>query len=206
MYLSVRIQAGEFAGNEPCKNCETGRGTKQLVLQDEKGEDVVGPFCVECWGSGEFYGVALLGSSARKKAARPPSKRDKRRARRQELELAEETGGRTQPASGAMARAKGDVRKRGVYRGESKFTRSKAFLISRRVLDKISSECQGTEYPVVDICFLDETGRTEDRWVTLPFDTWKKLLEQQAGSPPLSSETRLVAVDTEELDAASNDR
>ena len=87
--------------------------------------------------------------------------------------MAEDTGGHRQPASGALPGAKGDVRKRGVYRGESKFTRNKSFILTRQLLDKISGECGQGEYPVLDVNFIDTNGRSQDRWVCVPYDTWK---------------------------------
>jgi hypothetical protein len=62
---------------------------------------------------------------------------------RQERETAELIGGRVQKASGAMLSAKGDVRLKGVLRGEMKSTEKKSFILKRAVLDKIRSECVG---------------------------------------------------------------
>ena len=50
------------------------------------------------------------------------SKRQKKISAKQERRMAEDLGGRVQPASGAMKHAKGDVRVMGVVRAEAKFT------------------------------------------------------------------------------------
>ena len=89
--------------------------------------------------------------------------------------MAADTGGRTQPASGALPGAKGDVRHKGQYRGECKFTRNKSFKLSLDLLEKISAEAMYPEYPVLDVQFLDSAGREVDRWVAIPYDTWKEL-------------------------------
>jgi hypothetical protein len=50
---------------------------------------------------------------------------------RQERETAELIGGNVQKASGAMLAAKGDVRLKGVLRGEMKSTEKKSFYLLR---------------------------------------------------------------------------
>lgn len=99
-------------------------------------------------------------------------KATRKRSQRQELELAEDTGGRIQKGSGCLPWAKGDVRKRDNFRAECKFTRSKSFTVTRAILDKIRSECAPTETPVLDITFAEPTGRTGDRWVAIPYSAW----------------------------------
>jgi hypothetical protein len=99
-------------------------------------------------------------------------KANKRRSQRQERQLALDTGGRTQRGSGSLPWAKGDVRKKGKFRAECKFTRNKSFSVTRAILDKIRSECDFNETPVLDITFVDEHGRTEDHWVAVPYEVW----------------------------------
>lgn len=105
---------------------------------------------------------------------RPPTRHDRRLADAQSRKLAADTGSRTQPASGALPGAKGDGRLMGEFRVESKFTRNKTFRVTRDLLDKISGECGYHEYPVLDIEFKDSNGRTEDRWVAIPYEIWKE--------------------------------
>jgi hypothetical protein len=92
---------------------------------------------------------------------------------RQERQVAEMIGGRAQPASGALAFAKGDVRKRGVLRGELKQTSARSFGLKRDDLDKIRSECVGREKPFFSIRFTHPvTLATEDEWVCIPIEDW----------------------------------
>ncbi len=107
---------------------------------------------------------------------RPSNKAIKRRSRRQELELAEATGGRTQKGSGSLPWAKGDVRHRGKFRAECKQTRAKSFVVTRATLNKIRSECGFGEVPVLDVAFLGPGDRTEERFIIIPYSVW---LEQQ---------------------------
>lgn len=107
------------------------------------------------------------------------SKENRRRSRRQELELASATGGRQQKGSGCLPWAKGDVRKKGNFRAECKFTRHASFSITRAILDKIRSECDYNETPVLDITFAEATGRTADRWVVVPYDVWLRLQNKE---------------------------
>jgi hypothetical protein len=99
-------------------------------------------------------------------------KQNKRRSRRQEAKLANEAGGKTQKGSGCLPWAKGDVRKKGKFRAECKFTKKMSFSMSREILDKIRSECAFDETPVLDVTFIDANGRTEDHWVAVPYEVW----------------------------------
>ena len=110
------------------------------------------------------------------------AKANRRRAMRQEATLAEDTGGRTQRGSGSLPWAKGDVRKKGEFRAECKFTRSKSFSVTRAILDKIRSECSFDETPVLDISFVSGTGKTEDRWIAIPYEEWLRL-RKDGGCP-----------------------
>lgn len=71
-----------------------------------------------------------------------------------------------------MSGYKGDVRKKGVFRAECKFTKAKSFTVKREELNKIFGESSFGETPVMDITFTDEHGRTEDRWVLVPYSTF----------------------------------
>lgn len=100
------------------------------------------------------------------------AKQNKRRSQRQEAKLAEETGGKAQKGSGCLPWAKGDVRKKGSFRAECKFTKKRSFSLSREILDKIRGECEFNETPVLDVTFVDDQGRTEDHWVCVPYEMW----------------------------------
>ena len=103
---------------------------------------------------------------------RPSNKTIRRRSRRQELELADATGARVQKGSGSLPWAKGDVRHKGKFRAECKQTRAKSFVVTRATLDKIRSECNFDETPVLDIVFLGAGGKTVERFVVIPYSAW----------------------------------
>jgi hypothetical protein len=70
---------------------------------------------------------------------------------------------------------KGDVRFKGKFRAECKQTRLKSFSVTRAVLDKIRSECSFDEVPVLDVEFLSPVGRTEERFIVIPYNVWLEL-------------------------------
>lgn len=169
--MSISLRLGGVLTQGTCEGCDTAGPLLTLIFYAGQGTTDLPPLCLSCLSKQERF--VQLEEPDLSGGRRPPSKRDKRIAQRQERGLAEDTGGRRQPASGALPGAKGDVRKRGVYRGESKFTRNKSFPLTRQLLDKISGECGHGEYPVLDVNFVDANGRSQDRWVCLPYDTWK---------------------------------
>ncbi len=109
------------------------------------------------------------------------AKTTRKLSQRQELRLAQEAGGLTQKGSGNLPWAKGDVRSRGRLRAECKFTRAQSFTVKRAELNKIRSECSYDETPVFDVAFLDKNGRTDDRWVLVPYEAWLEL-EKEANA------------------------
>jgi len=107
------------------------------------------------------------------------AKATRRRSQRQERELAEDTGGSTQRGSGCLPWAKSDVTKVfGKFRAECKFTRAKSFSITKAIIDKIRGECDFNEIPMIDVTFVTPEGRTDERWVCLPYEVWKKYNSQ----------------------------
>jgi hypothetical protein len=130
------------------------------------------PFCSWCLvDSGKPIVMHLYVDENEVGTKRSPKLR--KSSMRQERQIAEMIGGRTQPASGALASAKGDVRKRGVLRGELKQTSAKSFSLKRDDLDKIRSECVGREKPFFSIRFTHPvTLTTEDEWVCIPIEDW----------------------------------
>ena len=103
---------------------------------------------------------------------RPSNKAIRRRSKRQELELATDTGGRVQKGSGSLPWLKGDVRHKGKFRAECKQTRARSFSVTRDTLNKIRSECNFDETPVLDVVFLGPGGKTEERFVVIPYSVW----------------------------------
>lgn len=108
------------------------------------------------------------------------SKNTRRLSKRQELNLANDTQGKQQRGSGALPWAKGDVRKRGSFRAECKFTRAKSYVLKTETLDKIRSEASFDETPILDITFLNKDGRTDEHWVVIPYDTWLAFQNKEA--------------------------
>jgi hypothetical protein len=102
------------------------------------------------------------------------AKDNRRRSMRQERKLAMDTEATQQRGSGASKFYKGDVRKKGVFRAECKFTSAKSFILKLEELDKIRGECAFGETPVFDVTFTDRNGRTVDRWVAVPYEEWLK--------------------------------
>lgn len=66
-----------------------------------------------------------------------------RRARRSEEELAKSSGGRRQPASGALPGRKGDVRENG-FLVDDKFTDAASYTITKKTWRKIEQEAAQT--------------------------------------------------------------
>lgn len=82
-----------------------------------------------------------------------------------------------QVGSGNQDFAKGDVRVKGKFRVEAKFTRNKSYSLTREVLDKINGECHGMEKPVLQLDFLNpHTLREEGSYVVIPYEDWKELI------------------------------
>jgi len=87
-------------------------------------------------------------------------------------------GGRVQAGSGSRPGYKGDGRVYDRIRVEMKSTTSKDMgIVDRDVLNKIRSECEGREEPIVVVDFADKkTGRVEDRWALIEFKVLERIL------------------------------
>lgn len=145
-------------------------GNVFITISREGSTDRVGPL-----REGEEL-IAVLEELKYKQG--PPDDRVKKLSRRQEARNAELLGGRTQPGSGSSKRAKGDVRKLGEYRGESKFTFAQAYSLDRRTLEKILSECGDGEKPILFLDFKNkETGRTQGSYVVLHETDFEELIK-----------------------------
>lgn len=98
------------------------------------------------------------------------SKRQKKISRKQEQRIAEDIGGRVQPASGAMPWAKSDVRVMGVARAEAKYTAKSSYALQLNDLDKIAREA-GLEEAVLQICFVERNSRPVLELAVVPYKT-----------------------------------
>ena len=88
-------------------------------------------------------------------------------------------GGRTMPGSGSRPGYKGDGRVYDRIRVEMKSTtRQDMAIVTRDVLRKIRSECEGREKPIVVIDFANKkTNRVEDRWALIEFAELERILD-----------------------------
>ena len=117
------------------------------------------------------------------KGATPPTRAMKRLSQKQERRNAALLGGRTQPGSGAGARFKGDVRKFGEYRGESKFTFAASYSLTREVLEKITAECKHGEKPLLFLDFKSkETSRTHGSYVVMHESDFEELVKKNGAA------------------------
>lgn len=164
------------SGHGPCPTCGAAGDLWAFELEKNLDTGTSRALCLDCLTRGCRSSIQL--DTTEYSGTKPSSpKRTKRRSQRQEKELAAATGGRAQKGSGALPHAKGDVRVRGDFRGECKFTKARSYRLTRETLDKIRSECSYDETPIVDVAFVSPEGRTEDRWVAMPYDVWKKRYE-----------------------------
>lgn len=126
--------------------------------------------------------LAIL-EAEKPKGGAPPSKAMKRMSQKQERRNAELLGGRTQPMSGASSRAKGDVRKFGEWRGESKFTFAASYSLTREVLDKITAECKHGEKPLIFLDFKNKANnKTHGSYVVLHESDFEELVKKNGAA------------------------
>jgi hypothetical protein len=107
------------------------------------------------------------------KRAPAVSKKVRKLSQKQERRIAQDVGGRVQPASGALPYAKGDVRKQGKLRIEAKSTYAKSFSITEALLNKIESHATFEEIPTIVVDFLDKHDNKVKRSVAIvPYSDW----------------------------------
>lgn len=153
----------------------TWSGT-EAALRIETPDGVVEVPWATVMRSGGAQITAMYQKNPEPKLKKYSAKKNKRRSMAQEVEVMEELGGKRHAGSGAIAGLKGDGRVRGEYRVEVKNTRTGGYRVTRKELSKIRGECTGLEQPLFVIGFMDpETGGSEDRWVLVPFEHFKKL-------------------------------
>jgi hypothetical protein len=159
---------------ESCSVC-TEEGTTYRTYFEAGEHSGYGPnVCRECLLGGCVSRQSLDDPAPQRSGAAPPTKSRRKSVQKQEREMAELIGGRTQKASGAMASAKGDVRLKGVLRGEMKSTVNASFSLKREYLTKIRSECTGRERPFLTVRFLnDRTLAPIEDWVLIPLEDWE---------------------------------
>jgi len=100
--------------------------------------------------------------------------------RRSETKLSKRLGGRTQPASGAMEGAKGDI-KINEFLIEAKSTINDTMKVDLAWLCKISHEARHNGMaPALAISFVNEQGgvKKNGSWIAIEESKYKELLDQ----------------------------
>jgi hypothetical protein len=176
----MRVSVALAAQSGTCSGCDKTDIVMTFgIITDGHAGDADG-LCALCLG-GVLGGNGLSVDVPMSELAPGPAPRrkrlrkQKRRSQLQERELAEELGARTQPNSGAMSGAKGDVRKKGEFRLEAKYTQAASFSLVVDDLWKIASECSDGELPLFIIEYLTGTSNLS-RFAVLNFEDFKELL------------------------------
>ena len=162
-----------------CGQC--GRMKVANVVATVNGvSTTIGKMCGHCnYSKNELVGELQLPDPPPEKAV-APDRRLRRRADRQARDSAQETGALVHKASGALPYLKSDIRKKGVFRAEQKFTQNrKHFLLKREYLDKIRAETtHREEIPVLEILFVEPvTLKAQETWAVIPWEDFKRLIQ-----------------------------
>ena len=165
-----------------CVRCNAGQNTPlgthviSFKVETEKAIDICGPYCFTCMAianpASPFQMVVMEDEEkAPEEESAGPSRKLRKRSRKQELDMAEELGGVAQRGSGSMSGAKGDVRLHGKYRIEAKLTQNKSYPLKLETLNKIESECSDFERPALVVEFIERsTHRRRACWAVIPYD------------------------------------
>lgn len=140
------------------------------MLQVSLEEGNASGSCQEFCGCSPEH-VLIMRPIAPKPNLKMKAQKVKRLSRQQDCKVAGDLGGRVQPASGALPGLKGDVRVRGRYRIETKWTQQEGFRLTRNILSKIMSECGIGEVPVIVLDFK-QGERTISNWAIMPYQHW----------------------------------
>ena len=175
MRLSLSLEAFP---NRNCSRC----GAKDVVtlsftaITDEHTGDAP-ELCLRCACQGGTVDVPLT-VLAKRPSRRKAFKKAKKTSLKQEVEVCELLGARTQPGSGNQPGAKGDGRRKGELRIEAKFTKARSYSLKLEELDKLMGEAAQGELPVFVIDYLDPgTSKLRDRYAVLPFSDAQELIE-----------------------------
>lgn len=170
----TRERQGTFCSVEACRFHTLRTSASRLTIYLGNAFQQTDWLCDECYAKMEqdsSFDIEQVPIDT----SGPPDRRTKRTSRRRELEIAEKLGARRQPGSGNQPFAKGDVRKKGVFRIEAKECFGLEFGMHRRdLLDKIRSECSRGEQPAVVVTFRDRGTHEElESWAIIPFELWE---------------------------------
>ena len=175
--MRVSLTAGVQEGT--CSKCGAGPALVLVVVVDDHcGETEA--LCAGCLfhRDGTFVYIPMAPSSPDKASRKKGLRKAKKTSQKQEQDIAEEYGGRTQPGSGNQPGAKGDIRKKGELRIEAKFTTASSFSLKLDELYKIAGEATGGELPALFVDYLESgTRKRKDRFVVLQSHDFKELLD-----------------------------
>lgn len=172
----------------PCSMCQKNDfPVVRTSIFGKNGLAETRPFCTDCIETmqGVKHDVSIEEIEFEDDDGRVIRKRfkeNKRISQAQEVDLAEELGGRVQKASGALAGSKGDVRVKGKYRIEAKFTKAGSYKLELDDLYKIMSECGAGEKAVFVIDFCEKTGKLKDRFAVATWEDFKELTNAPSNS------------------------
>jgi hypothetical protein len=164
--------------NRDCSRCgakDTLTLAFTVITEEHSGE--AAELCLECACKGGSTDVPMT-LLAEKPSKRKAFKKIKKVSLKQEIEVNELLGARTQPGSGNQAGAKGDGRRKGDIRTEQKFTVAASYSLKLEELWKIAGEASHGEMPVFVIDYKEPgTSKLRDRFAVLPFNDVVELLE-----------------------------
>jgi len=170
--LSLEAHAGE------CSRCEAeGQVILHFAVTTDEEVGDLPALCVACAIKGGEI-TTYLAPLNEKPSRRKAFKKAKKTSLKQEVEVCELLGARTQPGSGNQAGAKGDGRRKGELRIEAKFTKAASYSLKLEELGKLMGEATHGELPVFVIDYLDPgTSKLRDRYAVLPFADAQELIE-----------------------------
>lgn len=176
----MRVSLNVAPGPGVCSKCGlTGLVVAfGIITPEEAGE--ADTLCARCLfdSEGTSVDVELAPLAEGKAPRRKGLRKAKRSSLRQEMDVCEQLGARTQPASGAMAGAKSDGRKKGELRIEAKLTTADSYSLKLEELWKLGAEAAPGERSLFVIDFLDQgTRKLRDRFAVLQFNELKELLD-----------------------------
>lgn len=175
MHLSLTLEG--FPGRD-CSRCgarDTITLAFTVITEDASGD--AAELCLKCAVKGGTVDVPLTpltGKASKKKTF----KKIKKVSLKQEVEVCEALGARTQPGSGNQAGAKGDGRRIGELRIEAKFTAADSYSLKREELLKLLGEATQGELPIFVIDYKEPgSNKLRDRYAVVPFDELVELVE-----------------------------
>lgn len=173
--VSFASQKGDCTG---CGDSDVRVVTFHFITESHSGSAEA--LCARCvlGDEGNSVDVPLEELSPGRPSARKGFKKRRQKSVEQELEVAEMFGARRQPNSGATPGAKGDIRKKGVLRGEMKFTEADSFRLEYAELQKIRGECGPKEKPLLVVDFVEKgTRKLKDRFAVVLAEDLKEWMD-----------------------------